>query len=340
MTSREGGSWVTWKESAKEAYENGNYEEATKRYENALDPVRECPQYERKILYSNIVACRLHLVGQGKREQLDKALSDAQTCLSLDPQWSKGHVRLASVYSAMGRSNDACNSLQTALRLDPNNRTARQMLVQELRRDHSSNFRTTGTSTSTGANTYSDDLDESTATSEFRAQAAGTFNSILHRIQESYRQTMVWYSRQSSDTKTAIRILLGLLVLYVAFGGRFGFESRPVQHGNYDTRDNAYQKYYARNSDPYRRDYYYEQPRAQNYYGSSGFPFQIIPLLLIAYICHLNGINPLYGIFMMNRIGGRRHHFGMGGMHMGAFGPMGFGGFGRFGRRRAAHRRF
>ena len=56
-------------------------------------------------------------------------------CVSLNPQWSKAHVRLAGAYIALGaHSNDACLSLQRALSLDRTNKVAREMLVTEMRR--------------------------------------------------------------------------------------------------------------------------------------------------------------------------------------------------------------
>ena len=56
-------------------------------------------------------------------------------CIALNPNWSKAHIRLASAYIAQGdHSNDACQALQRALSLDPSNKVARQMLVNELRR--------------------------------------------------------------------------------------------------------------------------------------------------------------------------------------------------------------
>jgi hypothetical protein len=60
--------------------------------------------------------------------------SDRQ-CVSLNGQWPKAHVRLASAYIALGgHSNDACLSLQRALSLDRTNAVAREMLVKEMRR--------------------------------------------------------------------------------------------------------------------------------------------------------------------------------------------------------------
>merc|ERR1711862_723697 len=46
---------------------------------------------------------------------------------------------LASVYIKLNRSNDAYNSLQLALALDPSNQIARNMLTSQLRRDRDGN---------------------------------------------------------------------------------------------------------------------------------------------------------------------------------------------------------
>ena len=77
-------------------------------------------------------------------------------CVSLNPQWSKAHVRLASAYIALGgHSNDACLSLQRALSLDRTNKVAREMLVKEMRRR---------TMEQSGGNTSSSSSSSSTTT--------------------------------------------------------------------------------------------------------------------------------------------------------------------------------
>eukprot|EP00977_Amphora_coffeiformis_P027063 scaffold32744_cov160-Amphora_coffeaeformis.AAC.1 len=129
-------SWLGLKEAGGRAFQQGNYEEALNLYRMALRPEYECAlTADRQVILSNIVACRLKIGGEA---QAAAAVNDAKQCVELNPNWSKGHVRLASAYSALGKSNDACNSLQTALRLDPTgNPTARRMLIRELRRERS-----------------------------------------------------------------------------------------------------------------------------------------------------------------------------------------------------------
>jgi tetratricopeptide (TPR) repeat protein len=79
------------------------------------------------------------------------AVEEARRCVRLNPTWSSGYLRLAeALLASKGQSsssssssnnkscvsNEACNCLQTALRLDPNLHPARRLLQQELRRDH------------------------------------------------------------------------------------------------------------------------------------------------------------------------------------------------------------
>jgi len=143
--SGEPSSWVGHKERGKRRYEEGKYELALESFRAALSSPEYnnnngggCPppRLERQLLLSNVVACRLKIGGPA---QARAAVEDAKRCVELNPSWSKGHVRLASAYLALGEpghSNEACNCLQTALRYDPGNSAARSMLVRELRRDH------------------------------------------------------------------------------------------------------------------------------------------------------------------------------------------------------------
>jgi hypothetical protein len=94
-------------------------------------------QQERQYLLSNLVACQLRILEESQDPSVTQAqsiVSLAKECVQLNDQWAKAHVRLASAYLALdtllqtksdsgastGRihSNDACLSLQTALRLD------------------------------------------------------------------------------------------------------------------------------------------------------------------------------------------------------------------------------
>ena len=255
----------------------------------------------------------------------------------MNESWAKGHVRLASAYIALGgRSNDACNSLQRALSLDPGNTQARQMLMRELRRDHI-NARESVTPTAPPE----EQLDEPILEDSL---------SWTDHLKMYYMQAVTWYHSQSDDRKNLMKVGLVILLLYVAFGGRFGldqlFSANPHENrGNYEV-GNAYDRYYKRRnygdrdsyaSGDHRRTSYepeYEyRPRQQSSRGSSfhfpnlmdGSPQSMLCLAGIAYLCWRNGINPFQVIMMMNMMAGHRRGRGMGmGMRHGY--GMGYGG--------------
>ena len=287
-------SWLGLKEAGRQAYDRGSYEEALKLYQTALQPEYECTlTSDRQVLYSNIVACRLQIGGDA---QASAALIDAQQCVALNDSWSKGHVRLASAYSALGRSNDACNSLQTALRLDGGNRTAREMLVRELRRERTTSphqrANPPSSSSSSSVPVVDDEDDDgapppqnpdyvppqsSYASPEQQQQGEQVRVDVDDEgwtLQDRFRfyrsRVTNWYTSQSPDRQNVIKAVLGFLVIYVAFGGRFGMATSTTTttatRGNYDA-GNAYDQYYrdrrASQNDFYRHDPYQQQQQQQ-----------------------------------------------------------------------------
>jgi hypothetical protein len=171
--------WQISRENGRECFESSDYTGALDAFQDALQQgrggssstllqsVRRMSIQDEQYLLSNIIACRLKI---GGIIQAKAAIQDAQACISLNPQWSKAHVRLASSYLYLGEceaatatattsttnrySNDACNALQTALRYDPQNRTSRQMLIQQLQ---SRENRATTTTTATTNNNNNHD---------------------------------------------------------------------------------------------------------------------------------------------------------------------------------------
>lgn len=367
-------SWLGLKEAGGRAYEQGEYEEALNLYRMALRPEYECAlTADRQVILSNIVACRLKIGGQA---QASAAVNDAKQCVELNPSWGKGHVRLASAFSALGKSNDACNSLQTALRLDPGNRMAREMLVRELRRERSGSWADVNASSSRPPEDDADDglpppenpnyvpPPEASTTQGVDGTQVDVDDgwTLRDRLRFHRGQVVAWYTSQSDEVRNIIKAAMMFLVVYIAFGGRFGLESafsqtttRPTR-GNYGA-GNAYDQFYrerasssnyydssyrtnshrthARNtySDyDYGDDYGYRGRRSSYGYSGSSWDASLPSIALVgglAYLCHVAGINPLHALMMMNVFGRRRvRHFG------GGFGG-GFGGYrGGFRRRR------
>eukprot|EP00980_Cylindrotheca_fusiformis_P028890 scaffold22668_cov161-Cylindrotheca_fusiformis.AAC.7 len=324
-------------ERAKQAYQQGDYESALTSYGAALQS--NCPAADRQVILSNMVACRLHIGGSA---QAEAAVENAKQCIAMNDKWAKGHVRLASAYIALGgHSNDACNALQRAVQLDPGNPVARQMLIRELRRDstRSSNnsSRTTATNNN-NSNSNNNPLDtseldiDSTTPASVRDQTNPNRSAPTWQdhVQLYCSQAKNWYSAQSDDKRTLIKIVVLILCLYVAFGGRFGLAQGPVkQRGNYEA-GNVYDQYHHRHSSRQRQQQ--QQQQQQQYYSvpkdnyssrreatpqrrSSSFHFpnlldgsmqSMLLLSGVGYLCLRNGINPMQALFFLNMIGGRR----------------------------------
>ena len=271
-------SWRECKDRGRDAFNAERYHDALSAYRSAL-AFSGIPDAERQVVLSNVVACRLKLGGPA---MASAAVEEAKQCVALNDRWAKGHVRLASAYIAQGgHSNDACNSLQKALSLDPSNTTARTMLMKELRRDRvarpasaddgDSNFPpepsappmpSSYSSSSATTAAPAEDIDPATGrpysfhhqTNQAAAAAAADIDespTMAERAQFSFARIVQWYYHDlSDDGRTLVKVLLGLLVLYVGMGGRFGLEtlfSDGSEHnrGHYDY-GSAYDRFYGR----------------------------------------------------------------------------------------------
>ena len=150
--------WRGWKERGKQAYLKGEYASALQAFSQAAqrqrNPIRgvdsgsntngndnfsaSSTTLDQQILLSNMVACRLKLGGAAQSEA---AVSTAQRCIALNPLWPKGHLRLAEAYLSLAGSSDVGDSardcsdrareaLRRAIDLEPENRSAREMLAK------------------------------------------------------------------------------------------------------------------------------------------------------------------------------------------------------------------
>ncbi|CAN0887085.1 Stress-induced-phosphoprotein 1, partial [Linum grandiflorum] len=102
------GTQTSLKDQGNEFFKAGNFLKAAALYTQAikLDP-------SNPTLYSNRAAAFLQLV------KLNKALTDAETTVKLNPQWEKGYFRKGCVLEAMERYDDALASFQEALQYNP-----------------------------------------------------------------------------------------------------------------------------------------------------------------------------------------------------------------------------
>ncbi|XP_071447719.1 dnaJ homolog subfamily C member 7 [Hetaerina americana] len=100
------------KENGNEFYKSQNYKKALSYYTEAIDICPENASY-----YGNRSACYMML------RQYQNALDDARKSISLDPDFVKGHIRLAKCAIALGDIVSAEQALARSLQLEPNNAT-------------------------------------------------------------------------------------------------------------------------------------------------------------------------------------------------------------------------
>lgn len=256
-------SWQDFKEEGKRHFRNSNYTQALVSFREALEIIEreEDPNSyveERQALLSNSVACRLKI---GDTEMKIVAIEEAKNCIELNDKWSKAHVRLASAYIALGNhSNDACQALQNAIRCDPTNSTAKQMLTKELRRDQAAgggsnndndneNDYTPPSPSAPPLPDHNDDTDHSNSNNDSYndiddSTSPSGANTTNHNHNSNFIQRILdWYHYDASDSwKALVKVMIAIFVLYIAFGGRFGFEnslSNRANNGHCDSSSSA-----------------------------------------------------------------------------------------------------
>lgn len=359
-------SWKNLQGKAKEHYSRNEYEKALKFYIESLNIAKtHAPRSDCAILLSNIVACRLKINANENEtgiksgvDHLAKALEEAKECTSMNKRWAKGFIRLASVYVAMGnRNNDACQALQTAITIDPTNQKARTMLRQELLKHDRPR-----SSASSNMSDVSGGVDASTSDDEFYQDVDDAVEnqnlSIVEIMKKKANEMYDLYMQASENTQSAIKICLFLLVLYVAFGGRFGIGSSKTTYDKMygSGQSNAYERFYSNdwgepansqrsNQRSNYRDHYgggqYSTHNAHGYhdYGSSynsnrsrnhGYGMEynltLVITIIVIFLLRHQGI-PIHMAAPMG-FGGMRGMYGRRGMPFGGmrFGGGGFGG--------------
>lgn len=102
------------KKLADEAFRSGKFVDAIQEYTVAIsfDP-------DNHILFSNRSAAYL------SNNERSKALVDAKTCVELNPEFIRGHSRLAACFQSLHRYHEAISVFRHILSLDPNNEIAK-----------------------------------------------------------------------------------------------------------------------------------------------------------------------------------------------------------------------
>jgi len=102
-----------------EFFKTAKYPEAIKEYSEALDRNPDDAAFTSRI-YSNRSACYTKLAA------FDVALKDAKECIVADPAFIKGYLRKANCLIMMKKEEEAINTYQEALKIDPNNGEAKE----------------------------------------------------------------------------------------------------------------------------------------------------------------------------------------------------------------------
>mmetsp|Transcript_8629 Transcript_8629/g.12903 ORF Transcript_8629/g.12903 Transcript_8629/m.12903 type:complete len:317 (+) Transcript_8629:392-1342(+) len=274
---------------------------------------------------------------------------------------TKGHIRLASVYIALGHSNDACQALQSAIGIEPSNSLARALLTNELRRDNRPNDEPHSNDYIGTEYVELDAIDgEFLVNRTINHSIADEHNGRGISLMESMNRRLLllrsWYRTSGENTKTCVQISCCILILYVAFGGRFGLDTLTAG-GGYSHRQadysskNAYERfrsinsaYGSRNSNSWhgrrttghQRSYTYrysgsrQHATTSNSSYSRNLPFVLV--IILVFILHCLGV-PIGTVapilFGLRR---RRFGFGVGNMRFGG-GGFDFGNGGLFGAR-------
>ncbi len=108
-----------YKDKANALLKNKEYTKALEMYDMA---VKLAP--EDKVHWSNRSACYINL------NQADKALEDANKCISIDLNWSRGYQRKGQAELKLEKYEDAIASFKRGLEIDPANQTLKDCLAE------------------------------------------------------------------------------------------------------------------------------------------------------------------------------------------------------------------
>jgi len=112
-----------WKEKGNALYRSRDFQAAVNAYSEALLLNKFDATY-----WSNRSLCYLGL------DRPDEALSDAEMCRLLKPDWSRAHYRVAAARLALHRFEDAAVAAFEGLKLDQDNRELKTLLQTAVRR--------------------------------------------------------------------------------------------------------------------------------------------------------------------------------------------------------------
>eukprot|EP01084_Bolivina_argentea_P273469 465847_1 len=107
------------KKKGNEYYQKQQWHEAISAYKDAI-----CLDPNNHLYYSNRSAA------YEKNKQYEHALTDAEKCMELNPQWSKGYWRAGTALLKLGKRKQARQIFQKGLDMDPNNQDLKSAISE------------------------------------------------------------------------------------------------------------------------------------------------------------------------------------------------------------------
>lgn len=199
---------INLKQEGDDLYKQKKYSEAISKYTNCIEKCSNPAMYDIHLAYSNRCACYMQTF------QLDKALDDAEMCISLKPTWPKGYSRKAACLELLGRNSEAILCYEKVLQYDRSNIEATSAISRLSRSSSRTSSSTPNTqqqqrytSTGTGNNSFTDNIRN--------YNWRGMLTSILDYLTALYYQCMSWWQDLSPNTRLYIQC--GLLVAFLYY---------------------------------------------------------------------------------------------------------------------------
>mmetsp|Transcript_43053 Transcript_43053/g.31431 ORF Transcript_43053/g.31431 Transcript_43053/m.31431 type:complete len:426 (+) Transcript_43053:31-1308(+) len=141
---------IRLKEAGTAAYSKKDFRMAISQFSSSIDACKDATSTEDKeflkLLLSNRSAAYQNV------KEYDAALSDANRCISIDPQWPKGYGRKGDALLSLNRNGEAFNAYNTGLRLNPSDQTLVQKSELAMRKIRGESQESAAFENSTSAN--------------------------------------------------------------------------------------------------------------------------------------------------------------------------------------------
>lgn len=284
------------RDDARSAYASKDFSRAVALYSELIDEA-ESEDNELHVYFSNRAACYQQL---GRNRE---ALSDAESCVANKPSFIKGHTRLATIMSTLGRHRDAAHAWERVLQMEPGNASIRGSLDGARRR--------------AGMPSYSGGGDEAGG-----FDFSGFSNLMTGGIGKVLSQAMGALANASMQEKAGVGVAF-LLVLWTAYKWIYGWLFAPSINysGGYDDYDDyGYHGGYGGGYGSYSRGLswpvwiaimggaYYVPPMFPQVFGQYAAPFFGMSWTTFMWLLRMvtSGGGGGLGSFGLGGLGGRR----------------------------------